>query len=84
MNESKVDRVLLLLLLATIALEDSKGQESKTTIPSLMQLLRYDDGTPTPLFFNLYVAFAKFCKGIDCLSFLQVFGGLRYVSLNNA
>ncbi len=54
MNDSRVDKVLLLLLLVVTTLEDAKGHESKTTILGLMQLFRYDDGTPTPLFFNLY------------------------------
>jgi hypothetical protein len=75
-NDSRVDRVPLLLLSAAAALEDAEGQESKATTPGLMQLLRYDDGTPTPLFFNLYLAPAKFCRRIDCLSLLQVFGYL--------
>jgi hypothetical protein len=65
-------------------LEDAKSQESKATTPGLMQLLRYDDGTPAPLFFNLYVTLAKFYKRINCLSFLQVFGELWYVFPNNA
>jgi hypothetical protein len=69
-------RVPLLLLSAATALEDAKGQESKATTSGLMQLLRYDDGTPTPLFFNLYVAPAKFCRRIDCLSLMHVFGEL--------
>jgi hypothetical protein len=46
-NDSRVDRVPLLLLSAAAALEDAEGQESKATTPGLMQLLRYDDGTPT-------------------------------------
>jgi len=71
-----VDKVLLLLLLVVATLEDVKGHESKATTPSLMQLFMYDDGTPTPLFFNLYVAFAKFCRRINCLSLLQIFGEL--------
>jgi hypothetical protein len=71
-----VDKVPLLLLLAVAALEDVKGHESKATTPSLMQLFMYDDGTPTPLFFNLYVALAKFCRRINCLSLLQIFGEL--------
>jgi len=79
-----MDKVLLLLLLAIVVLEDAKGQESKATTPSLMQLLRYDDGMPTPLFFKLYVALVKFYRRIDCLSLLQVFGELQYVYLNNA
>jgi len=67
LNDSKVDKVPLLLLLIVAALEDAKGQESKTTTPSLMQLFMYDDGTPTPLFFNLYVPPTKFCRRINCL-----------------
>jgi len=65
-NDSKVDKVLLLLLLAVVTLEDVEGQESKATTLRLMQLFRYDDGTPTPLFFNLYLVPAKFYKRIDC------------------
>ncbi len=65
-----MDKIPLLLLLAVATLEDVEGQENKATSPSLMQLLRYDDGTPTPLFFNLYVVPTKFCKRIDCLSLL--------------
>jgi hypothetical protein len=76
LNDSKVDKVPLLLLLAIAALENAKGQESKVTTTSLMQLFRYDDDTPTSLFFNLYVALAKFCRRINCLSLLQVFGEL--------
>jgi hypothetical protein len=76
LNDSRVDKIPLLLLLAIAILEDAKGQETKATNPSLTQLLRYDDGTPTPLLFNLYVVFTKFCKRIDCLSLLQVFGKL--------
>jgi hypothetical protein len=68
-----VDKVLLLLLLATAPLENTKGHESKAKILSLMQLFKYDDGTPTPLFFNLYVAHVKLCKRIDCLSLLLIF-----------
>jgi len=76
LNDSRVDKVLLLLLLVVATLEDAKGQESKTTILGLVQLFRYDDGTPTPLFFNLYVVLAKFCRRIDYLSLLLVFGEL--------
>jgi hypothetical protein len=46
-NDSIVDRVPLLLLSAAAALEDAEGQESKATTPGLMQLLRYDEVTPT-------------------------------------
>ncbi len=49
-----------------------------------MQLFTYDDGTPTPLFFNLYVALAEFCKRINYLSLLQVFVDLCYVFPNIA
>jgi hypothetical protein len=73
LNDSKVDKVLLLLLLATATLEDAKGQENKAKILGLMQLFKYDDGTPTPLFFNLYVAHVKLCRRIDCLSLLLIF-----------
>jgi len=76
LNDSRVDKVILLLLLVVATLEDAKGQESKTTILGLMQLFRYDDGTPTPLFFNLYVAPAKFYRRINYLSLLLVFGEL--------
>ncbi len=76
LNDSRVDKVLLLLLLVVATLEDAKGQESKATIIGLMQLFRYDDGTPTPLFFNLHVALVKFCRWIDYLLLLLVFGKL--------
>jgi len=39
-NDSRVDRVPLLLLSAAAALEDAEGQESKATTSGLMQLLR--------------------------------------------
>jgi hypothetical protein len=69
-------KIPLLLLLVVTVLKDAKGQESKTTTPGFMQLFIYDDGTPTPLFLNLYVAPAKNYKRINCLSLLQVFGEL--------
>jgi hypothetical protein len=37
LNDSKVDKVPLLLLLVVVVLEDVKGKESKTITPSLMQ-----------------------------------------------
>ncbi len=76
MNDSRVDKVLLLLLLVVATLENAKGHENKATIIGLMQLFRYDDGTPTPLFFTLYVAPVKFFIRIDFLSLLLVFGEL--------
>jgi hypothetical protein len=76
-NDLKVDIVLLLLLSAITTLEDVEGQESKAIILGLMQLLKYDDGTPTPLFFNLYLVLAKFYKRIDCLSLLLPISSLE-------
>ncbi len=76
-NDSKVDIVPLLLLFTIATLEHTKGQESKATTLGLMQLFKYDDGTPTPLFFNLYLVPAKFCRRIDCLSLLFLILSLK-------
>ncbi len=37
MNDSRVDRIPLLLLLAVVTLEDVEGHESNATTPGLMQ-----------------------------------------------
>ncbi len=65
-NDSRVEKIPLLLLSVVVTLEDAEGQESKATTLGLMQLFRSNDGTSTPLFFNLYLVLAKFCKRIDC------------------
>ncbi len=54
-NDSRVDKVPLLLLSTFVILEDVEGSENKATTLGLVQLFKYDDGTPTPLFFNLYL-----------------------------
>ncbi len=76
-NDSKVDIVPLLLLSFAPTLENAECQESKATTLGLMQLFKYDDGTPTPLFFNLYLVLAKFCRRIDCLSILLPISSLK-------
>ncbi len=72
-----MDKVLLLLLSTVATLEDVEGQENKATTLGLMQLFRYDDGTPTPLFCNLYLVLAKFYGRIDCLSHLLMISSLE-------
>jgi hypothetical protein len=76
-NDSRMEKVLLLLLSVVVTLEDAEGQESKATTLGLMQLFRSDDVTPTPLFLNLYLVPAKFCKRIDCCSLLFLISSLE-------
>ncbi len=76
-NDSRMDKVPLLLLSDVVTLDDAEGQESKATTLGLMQLFRCDDGTPTPLFFNLYLVPAKFCRKIDCFSLLLMISSLE-------